>query len=74
MSPAARRSSDQNRASAAVTSSSAAFVGRPVQHADRDDPLGAVLTLGDRAVKYGALIGLVFGLSTHGVAAGRALL
>lgn len=57
-----------------MTSSSAAFVGRPVQHADRDDPLGAVLTLGDRAVKYGALIGLVFGLSTHGVAAGRALM
>lgn len=46
---------------------------RPVQHADRRDPWGPVLSLGDRAVKLGAAIGLVLGLATHGVAGARAM-
>ncbi len=45
-----------------------------VQHADRRDPWGPVLSLGDRAVKLGALIGLFIGLATHGVAGARAMM
>lgn len=45
-----------------------------VQHADRRDPWGPVLSLGDRAVKLGALIGLLIGVATHGVAGARAMM
>lgn len=47
---------------------------RPVQHADQRDPWGPVLSLGDRAVKLGAALGLFLGLSTHGVAGVRAMM
>lgn len=39
-----------------------------------DDPWGPVLTLGNRAVKIGAFIGLFLALSTHGFMSVRALM
>ena len=48
-----------------------AFAGGSVSSAD---PWARVFSLGDRAVKVGAAIGLVLALGSHGIASARALL
>ncbi len=81
--PARRPSTERSASGVAAASAGRAASGAPgalvfagprVQHADRDDPWGPVLSLGDRAVKYGALVGLLVGLSTHGFASARAMM
>lgn len=45
------------------------------KHPSRDsDPFAPVLALGDRAVRGGAVIGILFALLTHGAGAARAIL
>ncbi len=78
MSSPARRSATERNGSDFVAASGArslAFAGPRVQpETDHDNPWGPVLNLGDRAVKYGALLGLLIGLGTHGFASARAMM
>jgi protein TonB len=41
---------------------------------DENDPLAAVLALGNRAVPVGAVLGILFALLTHGAGAARAMM
>src|SRR5262249_45114083 len=56
-----------------VDARSVAFSAHRLPRRDRKDPWEAVLSLGDRAVKIGLVIGLFLALGTHGSAAVRAL-
>ncbi len=51
-----------------------AFAGGRPSGVTSSDPWARVFSLGDRAVKVGAAIGLVLALGSHGIASARALL
>lgn len=52
-----------------------AFAGRRLPDRSRaEDPWERVFSLGDRAVKIGAAIGLVLAIGSHGIASARAML
>lgn len=51
-----------------------ATAGRPTKRrlSEQPDPLAAVMSLGEREVRVGAVLGLAFALLTHGAASSRA--
>ena len=76
-SPARRPATERNGSDFALASGarSLAYAGPRAQpEANHDNPWGPVLNLGDRAVKFGAILGLLIGLGTHGFASARAMM